>query len=250
MGEVRHIEQWYRMNKARRLDEWMDAMAVNAIPMFNTVYADREATSPTSTTRGRPSERKATTGRSTSRATRREPCGRSTCPSTACPASWTRPPASSRAAATGRRSGRRTAPNPDGASFSPTLGIETRLTNRGLRALELFGGDPSVTREEFDAYKFDVAYSSAPRPRRDGGSSSPPPPRDPLTLEALEVLKRWDLRADPGNPRAALALLTLKPDDGSSPSPVATETLQTRLREAASELKQRFGRSSTRRGGK
>ena len=33
------------------------------------------------------------------------------------------------------------------------------MTNRALRALELLGGDSSITPEEFDAYKYDVTYA-------------------------------------------------------------------------------------------
>ena len=51
--------------------------------------------------------------------------------------------------------------SPEAAAYSPALGIETRMTNRSLRALELLGGDEHITREEFDQYKFDVTYSSA-----------------------------------------------------------------------------------------
>lgn len=40
MREVRHAEQWYRMNKARNRDEWMAAMQMRAIPSLNFVYAD------------------------------------------------------------------------------------------------------------------------------------------------------------------------------------------------------------------
>lgn len=42
MGEVRQVEQWYRFNKGRNQAEWRAAMAINAIPMFNFVYADGE----------------------------------------------------------------------------------------------------------------------------------------------------------------------------------------------------------------
>ena len=35
------------------------------------------------------------------------------------------------------------------------------MTNRGLRELELFGGDTSITRAEFRAYKFDKRYAEA-----------------------------------------------------------------------------------------
>jgi penicillin amidase/acyl-homoserine-lactone acylase len=55
--------------------------------------------------------------------------------------------------------------NPEPADYSPTLGIRTRMTNRAVRALELFTADESVTEEEFYAYKFDMAYSRQPRAR-------------------------------------------------------------------------------------
>ena len=34
------------------------------------------------------------------------------------------------------------------------------MTNRSLRALELLGADTSIDAGEFDAYKFDLAYSA------------------------------------------------------------------------------------------
>ena len=38
--DVRQVEQWHRMNRARSLDEWMAAVAMLAVPMFNSVAAD------------------------------------------------------------------------------------------------------------------------------------------------------------------------------------------------------------------
>jgi acyl-homoserine-lactone acylase len=35
-------EQWFRMNKAKDLAQWKDAMRIQALPMFNTVFADSE----------------------------------------------------------------------------------------------------------------------------------------------------------------------------------------------------------------
>ena len=40
--EIRAIEQWYRMNKARNFKDFYMAMEMVAIPGFNTVYADTE----------------------------------------------------------------------------------------------------------------------------------------------------------------------------------------------------------------
>ena len=39
-GEVRHVEQWFKMNKSRNLMEFNEAMSMLALPMFNTLYAD------------------------------------------------------------------------------------------------------------------------------------------------------------------------------------------------------------------
>lgn len=39
--EVRAIEQWYKMNKARSLTEFKEILSMTAIPSFNIVYADR-----------------------------------------------------------------------------------------------------------------------------------------------------------------------------------------------------------------
>jgi len=41
-GEIRQAEQWWRMNKACSFDAWSDAMRMQALPMFNTVYADAD----------------------------------------------------------------------------------------------------------------------------------------------------------------------------------------------------------------
>ena len=32
---IKIIEQWYKMNKASNIEQWMDAMKIMAIPMFN-----------------------------------------------------------------------------------------------------------------------------------------------------------------------------------------------------------------------
>jgi len=44
MGEIRQLEQYRRLNKARSFEEWMAALEMNALPSINYVYADREGT--------------------------------------------------------------------------------------------------------------------------------------------------------------------------------------------------------------
>ncbi|WP_304218272.1 penicillin acylase family protein, partial [Phenylobacterium aquaticum] len=40
MGEVRQVEQYYRLDKARDLAEWRAAMGLQALPSINYIYAD------------------------------------------------------------------------------------------------------------------------------------------------------------------------------------------------------------------
>lgn len=40
--EIRAGEQWFRMNKARNLDEFTHAIKMQALPLFNIIYADKD----------------------------------------------------------------------------------------------------------------------------------------------------------------------------------------------------------------
>lgn len=40
-SDIRATEQWFKMNKAKHLGEFTDAMKMQAVPLFNTVYADK-----------------------------------------------------------------------------------------------------------------------------------------------------------------------------------------------------------------
>jgi acyl-homoserine-lactone acylase len=49
----------------------------------------------------------------------------------------------------------------DPADYSPLMGIERRLTNRGIRSVELMSADNSITPQEMLRIKFDTGYSKA-----------------------------------------------------------------------------------------
>jgi acyl-homoserine-lactone acylase len=42
--DIKALEQWYRMNKARNFTEFYKALSMTSLPMFNIVYADRNDT--------------------------------------------------------------------------------------------------------------------------------------------------------------------------------------------------------------
>jgi len=77
-------------------------------------------------------------------------------------------------------------------------------------------GDESITEEEFYRYKYDMSYSEnskiAQLVRKLLAMHLPDdPPDDPIVQEAVKVLRSWDLRTNPENTGAAIAVLTAEP---------------------------------------
>jgi penicillin amidase/acyl-homoserine-lactone acylase len=243
MGEVGQLDQTYRMNRARDFDEWLAAMKRSGIAMFNTAYADREGniyyvynaklplrapgydwsgvvpgnTSETLWSAYLPYERLPQVLNPPSGFVQN--CNSSPFRTTVGPG------------------------NPEAGDFDPNLGIETRMTNRALRALELLGADESITAEEFDTYKFDMAYSrESDVARWVREISGAPPPADPLAREAQSLLAAWDLGTEPSNRGAALGVLTLQPYSDARRSGREPPALLDLLADASRLLARHHGR--------
>ncbi|HWN69331.1 MAG TPA: acylase [Haliangium sp.] len=243
-GEVGAVEQWYRMNRATSFDEWQQAMRSLAVPMFNTVYADRAG-----------NVYYLYGGRLPVRASGHD--WRGTVPGRGADTLWTehlpfdelpqvRNPASGFVQSCNGTPFQATAgpDNPRADRYGPGFGIETHQTNRSLRALALLESDASITAEELLAYKFDMAYAPGSR-MADlvARVTAAPAPADPLLAEAVAVLRDWDLRAVPESEQAALAILTFQRWlIDAEPVHVETAALLDALSEAARTLRTHHGR--------
>ena len=242
--DLRFIEQWYRMGKSKNITEFKEAMKIHAIPMFNTGYADRDgklyyvynAKIPKRDPRYDwkkilPGESKQTLWY--------EYVPYERLPQVYDPLEgFFQNCNSSPYLATGSRVDA-SRPLPD------WTGIEKHQTNRALRALETFGVDPSITREEFFKYKFDVEYSresilAGVRNRyvkeMEGEEIS-----DDL-LPGFELIKNWNLRADSLNTSAALSILTLPNAFKPENLKYDRDSITIKLRENMSYLKKQYGR--------
>jgi acyl-homoserine-lactone acylase len=242
-GDVRHIEQWYRMNKASGFDEWLDAMRMNALPMFNVGYADREghifyvynARLPL---RSEGYDWSGIVPGNTSRTLWTESLPFDRLPQVRDPPSGFVQNCNSSPFHTTVGDG-----NPEPSAYAPTFGIETRMTNRSLRALELLGADEQITREEFGQYKFDVTYAGASvMAARIGQLLAAPAPADPLTRQALDLLRGWDRAATADSRAAALAVMALAPADEAEADLPPTLVLDERVAAAARRLQAQFSR--------
>ncbi len=241
-GEVGQVEQWYRMNKARSFEEWRAAMRALALPMFNTAYADGEG-----------NVYYVYNAKLPVRAEGYDWAGY--LPGDTSQTLWTEalpydrlpqvlnPPSGFVQNCNGTPFRTTTGPgNPRRQDFASGFGIETGLTNRGLRALELLGADTSITLAALDVYKYDTRYAQDSEMARLLERVSRLP-RDQAGAAAFDVLAAWDLDASAENTRAALAILAFgrflsitgpvePPDDAELTAAVA---------EAARTLEQHFG---------
>ncbi len=243
MGDIRTVEQWYRMGKARNFDQWMDAMRMRAIPSFNCGYADREGniayiynakfpvraegynweqylpgnTSDTLWTEYLPFDKMPMVI---------NPASGFVLNSNSTPFKATVGPE-----------------NPDPEDYSPTLGIETHMTNRALRAMELLSADDSITEEEFYRYKYDMAYSKDSEVAEAWQKVlDADPPDDPIIREALDVWRTWDLRTNPENTAAAICVLTIGAGSDNNPKAANLDETFALLKSNAESLKKTHGR--------
>lgn len=211
-GEVGLVEQWYRMNKATTFAEWQTAMREGVLPMFNAGYADKEGNiyylyNALLPLRAEGYDWEQFLPGDTSETLWTDYLPFEQLPQLLNPASGF--------IQNGNSSPFQTtigAENPDPTAYPATFGIKTGMSNRGLRALELFGADESITYEEFTAYKYDMAYSDASDiPRYLAIIANAPELQngDEATQQAVDLLQKWDMEADPADPAAALLILTL-----------------------------------------
>lgn len=243
MGDIRQVEQWYRMGKATNLAEWKDAMNMQAIASLNCGYADREGNILYLYNAKSPKRAEGYNWReylpgNTSETLWTEFYGVESDPQVLNPSSGF-------IFNSNNTPFRATDPDedPKPSNFSKTMGIETRMSNRGIRAYELLSADTSITEEEFTQYKYDRAYSVESEMAKGWRKvAEAQAPDDPVIKEAMEVWKKWDLRTDPENTSAAICVLTL---GSGSDNDIKLDNLDktfTLLKSNAEALKQSHGR--------
>jgi penicillin amidase/acyl-homoserine-lactone acylase len=243
MGEMRLPTQYYRLNKARDLAEWTEAMGLLALPSINFVYADEKGNIGYVYNARFPVRVAGVDWSGTLPGDRSDLIWTQALPFAQVPQIWN--PPSGFVFNANNTPLQATDPADDiaPASVSPLMGVQTNMTNRAYRVLETFGADASITAEEFDAYKHDLFYS----PR----SVMAARVRELIALDAMgdadmtaaqQVLAAWDLRTHVDSRQAALAVLTIAPivraiDDGETPP-----DLRAAFKQTIASLQVHFGR--------
>ncbi len=227
MGEVRQLEQYYRFNQAKSLEDFMNAMAMNALPSINYVYADKENNIAFIHNAQYPNRVDGWDWSKDIPGDRSDLIWQGYRPFAQVP-KLINP--QSGLLFNANNTPYTATDGPDNlapAMFPDSMGLATNQTNRSLRLMELTDGTSLIDRERLLEIKFDDDYSPLSRPAR---------LRDLMVgmdwsahadlLPAVEHMKDWDLSTDVDNRHAALVIMALRKQsrngaDDESPAAMA-----------------------------
>ncbi|MEM8861846.1 MAG: penicillin acylase family protein, partial [Chloroflexota bacterium] len=209
LGDIRLVEQFFKLNKAQNFEEWRSVMAEGPLPMFNAGYADKEGNiyyvyNGTIPKRNDLYDWELYLPGDTSDTLWTEYVPYEDLPQVLNPESgFIQNSNSSPFFATLGDD------NPNPADYAAWMGIDDPQTNRALRSLFLFEADESITVDEFYDYKFDDVYDPASDVAQFRDTIARTPWSDRMTADAAAHLGLWNLRTDPDNEHAALGIVTL-----------------------------------------
>jgi penicillin amidase/acyl-homoserine-lactone acylase len=244
MDEARQPLQYWRLNLARNVDEWRAAMALQALPSINYIYADK-AGNIGYVYNGLFPDRRATgvDWSTVLPGDRSDLIWQAYLPFDRVPQIWN--PRSGLVFNANNTPFQATALGDglDPAAFPASMGIQTDMTNRAWREIETFGEDREISAGDFVRYKFDVTYSARSRVAEIVAEALRlDPAQNPDLQAAQDLLRRWDRRATLDSRSAALAILTAwaverEPEEGK-----ARPTVSAALGETIRQLKANYGR--------
>lgn len=249
MDQANMVTQYYRLNKATSFAEWRAAMAGQGVPATNFIYADA----------------KGNIGLFYNAMFPDRPAGfnwRGVLPGDTSADLWTKTlPFDRVPALVNPRSGYVMNANNtpwvaagpgdelDAAAFSPLLGVEDDMTNRATRLIELFEASGQIDEARLKTIKYDTAYAKTGYAKAWMAKLLALDTKgDPALAEAQRLLRQWDWNLDGKGKGDALALMVLRPANGShyqrkpepDPHQVLSDTVQ-HLQEHFASLDPKLG---------
>lgn len=243
MGEVRQVEQYYALNKATQLGEWLEAMKLQALPSINYIYADRQGNIAYVYNAQFPDRKEGPDWTGVLAGDDSSLIWQGYRPFEATPKLFN--PNSGYLYNANNTPFRATAASDNlrVEQFPASMGIQTDMTNRAMRAEETWGADRSITAATFRTHKYDLRYSDgSPMAKLIEEAMAADAGDDVDLAEAQRILGAWDRVTNVESRGAALAVLMAEPVVraglmGREP-PATLDT----LRDAISVLKAQHGR--------
>lgn len=239
--QLRMVEEYYRLNRAQNFEQWQKALAIQGVPGTNFLYADAVGNIAHFYNAAFPNRKP---GFDYSKVLPGDTSA-DYAPGTV---AWGQVPRNVNPASGFLINANNSPYQAAGAGSEippqpPLLGVETDTTNRGTRALELMGADPSISDADLHAIKFDSGVA------RDGYLGrwyatllAVDPKGDALLERAHDLLAQWDWNYDGKGPADSLAFSILRVPNRWHYERKAQPDPRTVLTEAATYLEKHFGK--------
>ncbi len=203
--EIRALEQWYCMNKAKNFSQFKKALGMSAIPGYNIVYGDRYDTI-YYLSNGKLPVRNPSFNWMTSLPGNTSQTLWSTFHSIKDLPQVLNPP-SGYLFNSNNSPFNATSPldNLQSKNFDPTMGYETQDNNRSLRFMELIARYPKLTYENFKTIKYDLQLPAKLAYRTNADTLFLLSPKDDPSLQGMiNTITTWDRKATFDSKGAAL----------------------------------------------
>lgn len=242
MEDIKQVEQWYRLNKSKNKKDWLDAMKLRSIVSFNAVYADKESNIIFLHNSSSPNRKEGIDWTQPVDGTKSSLVWNEIVPLKGIPllinpkSGWLISTNQDPFKVTSEES------NLSPSDYSSTLGLQTRMTNRANRGLELFSETEYVSEEKFKKIKFDNSYSRNSRAYKYLEQIFEINFEEKDLIDAQRIVKDWDLKTDFNNRSAALGVCTISPEwlaEQRQRSPPPVETV---FRECVEQINKIYGR--------
>jgi len=243
IGEVRQVLEYYRLDKARDITDFKAALALQALPSINYIYADRAGNIGYVYNGLFPVRAQNSDFWHTEAGDRAHLIWHAYQPFDKIPQLWN--PPSGFVFNSNNTPFHASAPADDlkPENYPATMGIQTNMTNRAWRALETFGAQPKIDDAQFRADKFDLRYSEHSAMADILTEIAALDPGTDADLKAAQaLLARWDRATNIANRGTVLAVLTARPVIEARAAGHAHPTLPEALHAAITTLKTHFGR--------
>lgn len=242
-GEIRALEQFYRMGLAQNYDQWREAMAMRAIPSFNFIYGDASGQIAYHYNANLPRRAEGHDWAGCVAGDTSETLWAQgdwlDAPVLAAPRSgWLYSTNGAPWSSTDPASDMRPQDYPLATPF-----IETYITNRGYRAVEMLSPLARISDQQLLDAKFDLTSSERSRTMEMVNFILAADAANDAELAEIQTLLRsWDRRAANDSPAAALVGMTFQPLYNATREGRALPDPVDMARQAAARLREHFGR--------
>lgn len=207
-GGLGALDQWLAMNKATNMTEWRAALESQGVLSFNIVYGDKAGNIGAVYNARMPRRIEGPEWGDVLPGDRSELIWKEFRPVSDMPQIWNPPCGWVFSANATPFNITDDACNQDRADFSKTFGLEDRITNRAVRALELLSNDNAISREELLRYRADTRYAPESSLMKLVVELVTTPIEDETLKQAQEILRNWDGDTTKTSRGAALAVIT------------------------------------------